>query len=71
QKFNCLGVPPSRTNNRSVTLIIESKTGRDISNISKYPEEMEVLFTPLTTFEVISVNVDGWEEEYTIVLKEV
>ncbi|MFM7370131.1 MAG: ADP-ribosyltransferase domain-containing protein [Sphaerospermopsis kisseleviana] len=70
QKFNCLGVPPSRTDNRSVTLILESKTGRDIRNISKYPEEMEVLFAPLTNFEVISVDVDGWEE-YTIVLKEV
>ena len=70
QKFNCLGVPLSRTNNRSITLVIESKTGRDVSKFSQYPEEQEVLFLPLTGFEVISVEKDGWEE-YTIVLKEI
>ena len=70
QKFNCLGVPLSRTENRSIILVIESKTGKDISKFSKYPEEMEVLFVPLTAFEVVSIEVDGWEE-YTVVLKEV
>ena len=70
QKFNCLGVPLSRTDNRSITLVIESKTGKDISRFSKYPEEMEVLFVHLTAFEVVSVEVDDWEE-YTIALKEV
>ena len=70
QKFNCLGVPLSRTDNRSITLVIESKTGRDISKFSEYPEEREVLFLPLTGFEVLSIEKDGWEE-YTIVLKEI
>jgi hypothetical protein len=70
QKFNCLGVPLSRTDNRSITLVIESKTGRDVSKFSQYPEEQEVLFLPLTGFEVISIEKDGWEE-YTIVLKEI
>lgn len=70
QKFNTLGVPLSRTDNRSITLVIESKTGKDISRISQYPEEQEVLFLPLTGFEVVSIEKDGWEE-YTIVLKEI
>lgn len=70
QKFNCLGVPLSRTDNRSITLVIESKTGRDISRFSQYPEEQEVLFLPLTGFEVLSVERDGWEE-YTITLREI
>ena len=70
QKFNCLHLPLSRTENRSITLVIESKTGRDISKFSQYPEEQEVLFLPLTGFEVVSVDKDGWEE-YTIVLKEI
>ena len=70
QKFNCLGVPLSRTDNRSITLVIQSKTGRDISKFSQYPEEQEVLFLPLTGFEVVSVEKDTWEE-YTIVLKEI
>lgn len=70
QKFNTLGVPLSRTDNRSITLVIESKTGRDISRFSQYPEEQEVLFKPLTGFEVISIEVDSWQE-YTITLKEI
>ncbi|MFN9053513.1 MAG: ADP-ribosyltransferase domain-containing protein [Pseudanabaena sp.] len=70
QKFNCLGVPLSKTDNRSITLVIESKTGRDVSKFSQYPEEQEVLFLPLTGFEVLSIEKDGWEE-YTIVLKEI
>jgi len=70
QKFNCLGVPLSRTENRSIILVIESKTGKDVSKFSQYPEEREVLFLPLTGFEVLSVEKDGWEE-YTIVLKEI
>lgn len=68
-KFSCLGVPLSRTGERSITLVIESKSGKDISKFSKYPEELEVLFLPMTGFEVVSIEVDGWEE-YTIVLKE-
>jgi len=70
QKFNALGVPLSRTDNRAITLVIESKTGRDVSRFSQYPEEKEVIFKPLTGFEVISIEMDGWEE-YTIVLREV
>lgn len=70
QKFNALGVPLSRTDNRSITLVIQSKTGRDISRVSQYPEEQEVLFLPLTGFEVVSIEKDGWEE-YTITLKEI
>lgn len=70
QKFSCLGIPLSRTDNRSVTLVIESKTGKDISRVSQYPEEQEVLFLPLTGFEVVSIEKDGWEE-YTITLKEI
>lgn len=69
QKFNCLGVPLSRTENRSITLVIESKTGRDISKFSQYPEEQEVLFLPLTGFEVVSLEKNGWEE-YTLHLWE-
>lgn len=69
-KFSCLGVPLSRTEERSIILVIESKSGKDISKFSKYPEEREVLFPPMTGFEVVSIEVDGWEE-YTIVLKEI
>jgi hypothetical protein len=69
-KFSCLGVPLSRTEERSITLVIESQSGKDISKFSKYPEELEVLFPPMTGFEVVSINFDGWEE-YTIVLKEI
>ena len=69
-KFSCLGVPLSRTEERSITLVIESKTGKNISRFSKYPEEFEVLFAPMTGFQVTSIEVDGWEE-YTIVLKEI
>ena len=69
-KFSCLGVPLSRTEERSITLVIESKSAKDISKFSKYPEELEVLFPPMTGFEVVSIEVDGWEE-YTIVLKEI
>lgn len=69
-KFSCLGVPLSRTEERSITLVIESKSGKDISKFSKYPEEREVLFPPMTGFQVVSIEVDGWER-YTIVLKEI
>ena len=69
-KFNCLGVPVSKTEERSITLIIESKTGKDVSSVSQYPEEAEVLFAPLTSFEVVSVEKDDWQK-YTVVLKEV
>lgn len=69
-KFSCLGVPLSRTTQRSIMLVIESKSGKDISRFSKYPEEQEVLFPPMTGFEVVSISVDGWEE-YTIMLKEI
>ena len=70
QKFNCV----HGTDYISITLVIESKTGRDIFEFSEYPEEQEVLFLPLTGFEVLSIEKDGekdgWEE-YTIVLKEI
>ena len=70
QKFNCLGVPLSRTEERSITLIIESKTGKDIPVENLQYGECEILFPPLTGFEVVSIEVDSWEE-YTIYLKEV
>ena len=69
-KFSCLGVPLSRTTQRSIMLVIESKSGKDISRVSQYPEEREVLFPPMTGFEVISVEADSWEES-TLVLREV
>jgi len=70
QKFNALGLPLSRTNKRAITLVIESKTGKDIPVENLQYGECEVIFPPLTGFEVISIEMDGWEE-YTIVLKEI
>ncbi|MFM6222802.1 MAG: ADP-ribosyltransferase [Dolichospermum sp.] len=69
QRFNVVGVPLSKTDNRSVTLTISSKTGRYIGKDSQYAEQ-EVLFPPLTKFKVISVRKDDWEE-YFIELEEV
>ena len=70
QKFNALGLPLSRTDERSITLVIESKTGKRVDIPVLQYGEGEVIFPPLTGFEVISTEMDGWEE-YTIVLKEV
>ncbi|MFM6237532.1 MAG: ADP-ribosyltransferase [Dolichospermum sp.] len=69
QRFNVVHLPLSRTDNRSVTLTISSKTGRYIGKDSQYAEQ-EVLFPPLTKFKVISVRKDDWEE-YFIELEEV
>ncbi|MFM6264961.1 MAG: hypothetical protein ACKPFA_00375, partial [Dolichospermum sp.] len=59
----------SKTDNRSVTLTISSKTGRYIGKDSQYAEQ-EVLFPPLKKFKVISGRKEDWEE-YFIELEEV
>ncbi|MFM6833246.1 MAG: ADP-ribosyltransferase [Dolichospermum sp.] len=69
QRFNVVHLPLSRTDNRSVTLTISSKTGRYIGKNSQYAEQ-EVLFAPLTRFKVISMRKNDWEE-YFIELEEV
>ncbi len=53
------GIDPE--NSSGITLIIEGKHGKDVSGISKFPDEDEVLFKPLTRFEVTerSVNKSG------------
>lgn len=53
------GIDPE--NGTGITLIIEGRHGKDVSGMSKFPEEDEVLFKPLTKFEVVdrSINKSG------------
>lgn len=40
-------------------VVLDHSTGRDISEISAYPEEEEVLFLPGTMFEVVEIDYYG------------
>ena len=44
-------------NGKPLLFIIDSKSGRDISNLSFYSGEEEVIFAPGTTFTVLQVIV--------------
>ena len=56
---------------RDTLMIIESKTGKDVSVLSDYPKQKEILFKSNTKFEVERISVDESTGKRIIRLKEV
>ncbi|MGH4014309.1 MAG: ADP-ribosyltransferase domain-containing protein [Pseudonocardiaceae bacterium] len=55
-----------------IEMVIDSKTGRDITDISRYGTlEREVLFAPGTRFEVLDRAFDDASQKWRIILREV
>jgi NAD:arginine ADP-ribosyltransferase len=51
--------------------VIQSETGRDVSRLSEFADEEEVLFAPGTQFRVLGVDVDAATGRRTIYMREV
>jgi hypothetical protein len=48
--------------------IIESSYGAEVENISKFPEEQEVLFAPGTYFQVIDIKLNADDSQKPIIM---
>jgi hypothetical protein len=51
--------------------VIQSQTGRDVSQLSEFADEKEILFAPGTQFRVLGVDVDAATGRRTIYMREV
>lgn len=51
--------------------VIQSETGRDVSGLSEFADEKEILFAPGTQFRVLGVDVDAATGRRTIYMREV
>lgn len=69
--FTSSSIVKERAFNKDTLMIIESKTGKDVSFLSDYPDEKEILFKPGTRFEVEKVYRDRETGKRVIRLKEV
>ena len=56
---------------KDTLMIIESETGKDISFLSNYPNQKEILFKPDTKFKVLDVGVDEKTGQRRILLREI
>lgn len=62
---------PTRGSRGNVRFVIESFAGRDVSSVSQFPRQAEVLFDRGAAFEVLAQDVDPASGLAQIYLREV
>ncbi|MER2566862.1 MAG: ADP-ribosyltransferase, partial [Myxococcaceae bacterium] len=71
-KAMVLGKGPEQSFNKNTMFVIKSKGGgKDVSMLSQYPDEKEVLFAPGTEFKVLKNSFDNRLSKNVIYLQEV
>ncbi|GMV42308.1 MAG: hypothetical protein AMXMBFR64_40240 [Myxococcales bacterium] len=68
--FTSTAASPSAAFTGNTKFVIQSKTGSDVSSLSLYKNEQEVLFSPGTKFKVLKVDVDPGTGFTTIYMTE-